>query len=89
MPFCICNVLVFFDDIHIYNRTWDSHLQHVDKLLQLLWDHQLFVKNSEYSFGESEVEYLGHIVGRDEVRVDPNKIQSMQDWPCPQTLKIL
>jgi hypothetical protein len=82
-------VLVFFDDILIYSHTWDSHLQHVDKLLQLLRDHQLFVKKSKCSFGASEVEYLGHIVGRDRVRMDPNKIQAMQDWPHPKTLKIL
>ena len=82
-------ILVFFDDILIYSKTWESHLQHVDKALQLLRNHQLFVKRSKCSFGVSEVEYLGHIVGRDGVRVDPKKIQAMQDWPRPKTLKNL
>jgi len=36
-----------------------------------------------------EVEYLGHIVGCDGVRVDPKKIQEMQYWPQPKTLKSL
>jgi len=36
-----------------------------------------------------EVKYLGHIVGREGVRVDPKKIQVMQDWPQPKTLKSL
>ena len=36
-----------------------------------------------------EVEYLGHIVGSDGVRVDPKKIQAMKDWPHPKTLKSL
>jgi hypothetical protein len=81
--------LFFFDDILICSRTWDSHIQHVDKLLQLLQDHQLFVKKSKYFFGASELEYLGHIVGHGGVCVDPNKIQDMQDWPRPKTLKIL
>jgi hypothetical protein len=35
------------------------------------------------------VEYLGHLVGKDGVRVDPKKIEAMQDWPHPKTLKIL
>jgi hypothetical protein len=35
------------------------------------------------------VEYLGHIVSKDSVQVDPKKIESMQAWPCPKTLKIL
>jgi len=82
-------IMVFFDDIIIYNITWDKHLQHVDQILQLLQDHKLFVKLSKRSFGMEEVEYLGHIVGCDEVRVDPKKIQAMQDWPQPKTLKHL
>jgi hypothetical protein len=49
----------------------------------------LFVKNTKCSFGESEVEYLGHIMGREGVRVDPKKIQAMQYWPRPMTLKRL
>ena len=35
------------------------------------------------------MEYLGNIVGYDSVRVDPKKIQAMQEWPHPKTLKIL
>ncbi len=82
-------VLVFFDDILIYSRTWAAHLQHVDVLLQLLHEHKLFIKMSKCSFGMEEVEYLSHIVGREGVKVDPKKIQAMQDWPQPKTLKSL
>lgn len=82
-------VLVFFDDILIYSLTWEKHLQPVYLLLQLLWKHKLFVRLSKFSFGMEEVEYLGHIVGREGVRVDPKKIQAMQDWPQPKTLKSL
>jgi len=82
-------VLVFFDDILIYSLTWEKYLQHVDLLLQLLRNHKLFVKLSRFSFGMEEVEYLGYIVGREGVRVDPKKIQAMQYWPQPKTLKSL
>ena len=82
-------VLVFFDDILIYSLTWEKHLQHVDLLLPLLLTHNLFFKLSKCSFGMKEVEYLGHIVGREGVKVDPKKIQAMQDWPQPKTLKSL
>ena len=44
---------------------------------------------SKCSFGMVEVEYLGHIVGREGVKVDPKKIQAMQEWPQPKTLKSL
>lgn len=53
-------VLVFFDDKLIYSKTWEEHLQHVDQVLQLLEDHQLYAKPSKFSFGLKEAEYLGH-----------------------------
>ena len=71
--------LVFFYDILINNITWDTHLQHVDQVLKLLEDHKLFVKLSKCSIGMEEVEYLRHIVGHEEVSVDPKKIQATQD----------
>jgi hypothetical protein len=67
-------VLVFFDGILIYNHAWNSHLLHVDKVLHLLHDNQFFVKNTKCFFGASEVEYLGHIVSHNGVKVDPKKI---------------
>ena len=82
-------MLVFFAGILIYSKTWASHLKHVDKSLQLLHNHQLYIKHSKCSFRVSKFEYLGHIVGIDRVRVDPVNIVSMQEWLCPTTLKIL
>ena len=88
-PFRHKFVLVLFDDILIYSKTWESHVEHVDKCLQLLREHQLLLKCSKCAFGASEVEYLGHIVTNDGVRVDPKKVVSMKEWPCPKTLKSL
>jgi hypothetical protein len=88
-PFLHHFVLVFFNDILIYRKTWTDHITHVDQVLSLLSQHQLFLKQSKCAFGASEVEYLGHLVGKDGVRVDPKKIEAMQDWPHPKTLKIL
>jgi hypothetical protein len=88
-PFLRHFVLVFFDDILIYSKTWTYHLAHVDRVLHLLSQHQLFLKQFKCAFDASEVEYLGHLVGKDGVRVDPKKIEAMQDWPQPKTLKIL
>jgi hypothetical protein len=48
-----------------------------------------FLKQSKCAFGAFEVEYLGHIVGKDGVRVDPKKIEAMQDLPRSKTLKSL
>ena len=64
-------------------------MQHVDKVLQLLKEQQLYAKPSKCFFGIKEVEYLGHIISHEGVKVDPNMIKAMMDWPIPKTLKNL
>jgi hypothetical protein len=76
-PFLCHFVLVFFDDILIYRKTWQSHISHVDQILHLLSQQQIFLKHSKCAFGASEVEYLGHIFGKDGVRVNPKRIEAM------------
>jgi hypothetical protein len=86
-PFLRHFVLFFFDDILIYRKTWTYHLAHVDQVLHLLSQHQLFLKQSKCAFGSLEVEYLDHLVFKNDIRVDPKKIESMQDWPHLKSLK--
>jgi hypothetical protein len=82
-------VLVFFDDILVYSKTWQEHLKHLAAVLQVLQDHQLFVKLSKCSFGVSEIEYLGHVVSGQGVSMDREKIQAVLDWPPPKNIKQL
>ena len=88
-PFLIKYVLLFFDDIIIYNRSWKDHVQHVDKELKLLQEKKLYAKTSKCFFGVQEVEYLGHIVSHEGVKVDPNKIKAIKEWKFSTTIKQL
>ena len=88
-PFLINFVLVFFDDILIYNRSWKDHVQHVDRVLKLLHEKQLYEKTSKILFGVKVVEYMGYIVSHGGVKVDPNKIKSIKEWKVPTTIKKL
>jgi hypothetical protein len=80
-------MLVVFDDILIYNKSWEDHVRHVDRVLQLLKEQQLYAKPSKCFFGVNDVEYLGHIVSHEGFKVDRNKIKAMMDWMIPKTLK--
>lgn len=82
-------VLVFFDDILVYSRTWDDHLQHLRVTLYLLRQNKLFAKMSKCVFGKSEVEYLGHMVSAKGVSAEPTKLQAITTWPLPTTVKNL
>ena len=85
-PFLRKFVLVFFDDILIYNRSWKDHVQHVDRVLKLLEENQLYAKTSKSFFGVQEVECLGHIVSHEGVKVDPKKIKSIKKWKIPTNI---
>lgn len=66
-------VLVFFDDILIYNSSMEDHLCHLRKVFQLLSTNKYFAKMTKCVFSVTSVNYLGHIIADDGVRVDPDR----------------
>jgi hypothetical protein len=56
-------LLVFFDDLLIYRRTWEDHIKHVDEILSIMEDQSLFTKESKCEFGLIEILFLGNIIG--------------------------
>jgi hypothetical protein len=88
-PFLRCCVLVFFDDILIYSRSWSEHLQHVREVLSVLRAHGLMLKKSKCHFGEQRVWYLGHVITDDAVAMDEEKITAVRAWPLPRSVKTL
>ena len=82
-------MLVFFDDILTYNKSWNDNVQHVGRVLKLLEEKQLYAKRSKCFFGVQEVEYLGHIVSHEGVKVDPSETKSIKEWKIPTSIKHL
>jgi hypothetical protein len=70
-------VLVFFDDILVYSKTMQDHRVHLQTVLQVLHNHQLKAKLTKCSFGQHQVEYLGHIITGQGVSRDPSKIAAI------------
>ena len=73
----------------MYNKSWKDHVEHVDTVLQLLEEKQLYAKRSKCFFGVQEVEYLGHIVSHEGVKVHPRKIKAIKEWKIPTSIKHL
>ncbi|XP_072062290.1 uncharacterized protein [Arachis hypogaea] len=82
-------VLVFFDDILVYSPSWNSHLQHLETVLQVLQRETLFAKLSKCLFGVTEIDYLGHTILGNGVHMEKDKVQAILDWQQPQNLKQL
>jgi hypothetical protein len=68
-------LLVFFDDILIYNKTWEDHLCYLDEVLGTIEGQQLYAKESKCKFGMTEILYLGHMIGKNGVHVHQETIQ--------------
>ena len=75
----------YIDDILIFSLEPSEHPGHMDQVLELLRKNKFFCKFSKCEFGKQTLTYLGHIVGQDEVRPDPRKLQTLGSWPVPKT----
>ena len=82
-------VLVFFDDILVYSPSWSAHLEHLEVVLKLLEQHELFAKLSKFCFGLTTVDYLGHTISNQGAEMDKSKIQAVMEWKVPSSLKQL
>ncbi|KAI4905114.1 hypothetical protein NFI96_020918 [Prochilodus magdalenae] len=78
---------VYLDDILIFSRTREEHVGHVRRILQLLLESRLYVKLEKSEFDVPKVSFLGFIVSKGTLAMDPAKIRAVQDWPRPSSLK--
>lgn len=78
-------VIVFLDDILIYSATWSEHLEHLKLVMLKLREARLYAKLNKCSFGQSSIQYLGHIISDKGVSTDPDKTAAMAAWPIPST----
>ena len=76
-------VIVFIDDILVYSKSAEEHEEHLRLILQTLRDHQLFAKFKKCEFWLNQVAFLGHVISKDGVAVDPSKVEAVENWKPP------
>ncbi|GJX38612.1 putative reverse transcriptase domain-containing protein [Tanacetum coccineum] len=79
-PFLDKFVIVFIDDILIYSRNKVEHEGHLKKILELLKKEELYAKFSKGEFWLSKVQFLGHMIDREGIHVDPSKIEFIEGF---------
>lgn len=83
------SVVVFLDDILVYSKTFEEHLQHLHMVLELLKKNHLHAKLSKCQFGVSSISFVGHVVSAEGIQVDPTKTVALETWPVPTNVQQL
>ena len=78
--------VIYLDDVLIYSRTAESHLEHLETILSTVRQAGLFLKKSKCDFFKTQLKFLGHILDRQGVHPDPDKIKTVMEWPTPSCL---
>ena len=76
--------IIYLDDIIIFSKIPEEHLERLEQVFEKLSVAGLKLKLSKCEFFRSRIEYLGHIVSKDGIEVNPKKIEAIINWPRPR-----
>ena len=79
--------LVYLDDVIVFSKTFEEHLDHLRAMLSRLVEYSLFLAPKKCFICRQQLEYLGHIVSKDGLKTDPKKIEAVADFPTPKCVK--
>src|SRR6266481_8147782 len=79
--------ICYMDDILIYSHTLSNHRWTVCQVLTTLWKQRLFLKPEKCKFEQKEVEYLGLVILKDHIAMDPMKVCRVMEWPTLTKVK--
>ena len=78
--------LVYLDDIIVFSRTFENHMERLKEVLDRLVAAEILLKPSKCSFAVDQVEYLGHIVSAEGIKPDPKKLDKLRNFPVPESV---
>ena len=81
------NMAIFIDNIIVVTDTKEQHDKLVEEVLKRLKENNLFVKLEKYWWKVKEVEFLGIVIGPQEVEMQKEKIDGVLSWPVPRNIK--
>jgi len=77
-------VVVYLDNILIFMKTEEEHEQAVQRVLEILAEHKLFLHPEKCEFHRKQIEYLRLVISENKVAMDPVKVAGVREWPVPK-----
>jgi len=77
-------VVVYLDDILIFTKMEEEHEQAVQRVLEILAEHKLFLRPEKCEFHRKQIEYLGLVILENKVAMDPIKVTRVRKWLIPE-----
>jgi hypothetical protein len=79
-------VIVYLDDILIFSKTKAEHLKQLAIVMKKLQWEKLLINMKKSSFMKTELIYLGFVISANELRMDPDKVEVIKNWPSPRNV---
>jgi hypothetical protein len=79
-------IIVYLDDILIFNKTKEEHLKHLVAVMRRLQQEKLLINMKKSSFMRTKLIYLGFVISANELKMDPEKIKVINNWPLPKSV---
>lgn len=79
---CLC----YLDDVVVFSKTFDEHLQRLEVVLQCLQEADLILNPKKCLFGAKQIKILGHLVSGEGIRPDPDKVLAVSNFPVPKNI---
>jgi hypothetical protein len=80
-------LIIYMDNILIYSNNLEEHRKQTLHVLARLRENDLFLKAEKCKFNVKEVEYLGLIISKNKITMDPTKLAGIRDWPSLTNVK--
>ena len=77
---------VFSDDVVVYSKSIEDHMLHLREVFEVLRAHKLYINLKKSEFFVEEIQYLGHIISKNGIQMDPKKLEVIKEWPVPKNI---